>query len=140
VHATSAGFDDEHRCKATIATGAALMAGQEILVLLCAVVAAVMIVVVLRARQRSHAQETDSLADQVICEHLDPAWSLLQSRGHRAIRVGQKHPDLPMEIHISPPFDPRAIFTELELDEPVFVSDRNVLYCKEDWCELHPAG
>ena len=40
--------------------------------------------------------------------------------------------------HLAPPFDPRALFDELKLAEPVFVSERNVLGCKEDLCEIHP--
>ena len=60
------------------------------------------------------------------------------AKGSRITRVGQKHPDLPLEIHVDPPFDPQAVYDELKLAEPVFVSERNVLYCKEDWCELHP--
>ena len=46
---------------------------------------------------------------------------------------------MPLEIHLAPAFDPKAIHDELKLAEPACVSERNVLYCKEDWCELHPA-
>jgi hypothetical protein len=45
-----------------------------------------------------------------------------------------------MEIHLTPPFSPQAVYDELELREPVFVSERNVLYCKQDWCEIHPTA
>lgn len=108
--------------------------------LLGAILAAAALIVVVRARHRSHAAEQLRLADREVCEHLRPAWDLLKSRGHVARRVGQRHPDLPLEIHVTPPFDPRAICSELNLTEPVALSERNVLYCKEDWCELHPAG
>ena len=47
-------------------------------------------------------------------------------------------PTCPLEIHLQPPFDPQAIYDELKLTEPVFVSERKVLYCQEDWCEVHP--
>ena len=52
--------------------------------------------------------------------------------------TGQKAPDLPMEIHLTPVFDPQGVYDELKLAEPVYVSERNVLYCKDDWCEVHP--
>ena len=29
---------------------------------------------------------------------------------------------------------------ELKLADPVFLSERNVLFCKEDWCEIHPVN
>jgi hypothetical protein len=32
------------------------------------------------------------------------------------------------------------VYDELKLAEPVFVSERNVLYCKQDWCEIHPVA
>jgi hypothetical protein len=110
----------------------------DVLTLAGAVVLAVVLVVVVRRRARSHGAFTQRFADENVCEHLRPAWELLRSRGHRAVRVGQKAPELPLEIHVQPPFDPRAIYDELKLAQPVFVSERNVLYCKEDWCEIHP--
>ncbi len=110
----------------------------ELLLLLGAIIVAIAIVIVVRLRQRSHAVEQDRLADDVVCEHLRSTWELLKSRGHRATRVGQRHPDLPLEIHVVPPFDPQAVYDELKLSEPVFVSERDLLYCKQDWCEIHP--
>ena len=103
----------------------------------------VVLVVVVRWRQRSYGVHLGELADQSVCSHLRPAYELLLSRGHRVLRVGQNHPDLPLEIHLvppmgSPPFGPREVYEELKLAEPVFVSERDVLYCKEDWCEIHP--
>jgi len=112
----------------------------DVLTLVGAVLLAVVLVVVVRWRVRSHGEFTQQLAGDNVCEHLRPAWELLRSRGHRAARVGQKAPELPLEIHVQPPFDPRAVYDELKLADPVFVSERNVLYCKEDWCEIHPVS
>jgi hypothetical protein len=78
------------------------------------------------------------LSGDRVCDHLRPVYELLLSRGHVVARVAQDHPNLPLEIHVRPAFDPKAVYDELKLAEPVFVSERNVLYCKEDWCELHP--
>ena len=47
-------------------------------------------------------------------------------------------------ILIEPPVDSYDLEALLELRvstpeaEPVRVSERNVLFCKEDWCEIHP--
>jgi hypothetical protein len=112
----------------------------DVLILVGVAVLAALMVVVVRRRARSHAAFTQGLAEERVCAHLRPAWELLRSRGHRAVRVGQKAPEFPLEIHLQPPFDPRAVYDEMKLGEPVFVSDRNVLYCKQDWCELHPTG
>ena len=114
-----------------------------ILMLAGAAALGVLLVLALRWRRRSYGAHTAQLADQEVCDHLRPALDLLTSRGHRVLRVGQNHPDLPLEIHVapppgSPPFDPRPVYEELKLGEPVFVSERGVLYCKEDWCEIHP--
>ena len=116
------------------------MTQADVLILLGSVLLAVLLVVVVRWRVRSHGEFTQQLADDNVCEHLRPAWDLLRSRGHRAARVGQKAPGLPLEIHVQPAFDPRAVYDELKLSEPVFVSERSVLYCKQDWCEIHPAS
>ena len=116
------------------------MTQADVLTLVGAVLLAVVLVVVVRWRVRSHGEFTQQLAGDNVCEHLRPAWELLRSRGHRAARVGQKAPELPLEIHVQPPFDPRAVYDELKLADPVFVSERNVLYCKEDWCEIHPVS
>jgi hypothetical protein len=80
------------------------------------------------------------LADDSVCPHLRPAYDLLLSRGHGPVNVGQRHPDLPLEVHLAPPFDPKSVLDELKLQPPVFVSERNVLFCKDDLCELHPVG
>jgi len=111
-----------------------------LLTLAGAIALAVVFVWAIRARRRSHRQYVDQAADAEVCEHLRPAYDLLLARGHRVANIGQRHPDLPLEIHLAPTFDPRGVYDELKLSEPVFVSERNVLYCKEDWCELHPVG
>jgi hypothetical protein len=101
--------------------------------------AAVLMVFVLAWRRRSHAQFLEEYAEREVCEHLLPALELLRSRGHRVVRAGQQARDLPLELHLAPGFDPKQLLEELKLGEPVFLSsERNVLYCKEDWCELHP--
>jgi len=111
---------------------------QEFLPLIGAAIAAVALVLVVRWRSKDMVANREQFAHENICEHLRPALDLVLSRGSRIVRVGQKHPDLPLEIHVDPPFDPKAIYEELQLAEPVFLSERNVLYCKEDYCELHP--
>lgn len=111
---------------------------QDILTLAGTAVAAVLLVVVVRWRRRDHAANTHGLAEQEVCDHLRPALDHVLAGGCRITRVGQTHPDLPLEIHVAPPFDPKVVYAQLKLAEPVFVSERNVLYCKEDWCELHP--
>ena len=110
----------------------------DIVLLLGAVVLAVAFVIVVRLRHKSHAENVVKVAGEEVCEHLRPALELLTSRGHRITRVGQKAPDFPMEIHLAPPFEPKALYDELKLAEPVRVSERNVLFCKDDWCEIHP--
>ena len=114
------------------------MDGSDLILLLGAAALAIVTIVVVRLRQKSHAREVNALADRNVCDHLRPAWELLRQRGHVALRVGQKGPDLPLEIHVAPPFVPNELQAELNLSEPVFVSERNVLYCKQDWCEIHP--
>jgi len=116
------------------------MTPNDLLILAAAIVAAVSLVLVVRARHRSHAVEQNRLAEKMVCEHLRSTWQLLESRGHHATRVGQHGPDLPLEIHTAPPFDPQAVYDELKLAEPVYVSERNVLYCRQDWCEIHPTA
>ena len=101
---------------------------------------AVVLAWAVRARRRSHAAWLRETAQREVCPHLRPAYDLLASRGHAPVNVGQRHPDLPLEIHLSPRFDPKAVHDELKLEAPVFLSERNVLYCKEDLCEIHPAG
>jgi hypothetical protein len=110
----------------------------DILQILAAVAAAVVMVVVLRARHRGKAEHDDRYAREHVCAHLKPALLLLEANGHRVTQVGQLGRDMPLEIHVAPAFDPHAIYKELQLAPPVHVSERNVLFCKDDWCELHP--
>ena len=111
---------------------------EDILTLVGVIFAAVLLVVVVRWRRRDFAQNTLDLARDGVCNHLKSTLNHLMERGAIVTRVGQNGPDYPLEIHIQPPFDPKVVYEELKLEEPVFVSERNVLYCKEDWCELHP--
>jgi hypothetical protein len=111
---------------------------RELLRIAGVVVAVVLMFYVIRWRRRGFTQHVNESAQREICEHLRPALDMLLARGHRIIDTGMKHPDAPLEIHLAPRFDPQAVYDELKLAEPVFVSERKVLYCKEDWCELHP--
>jgi hypothetical protein len=110
----------------------------DILQILGAVALVAVMLVVVRARHRQKATHDHNFALANVCEHLRPALELLLARGHRVRRVGQLDRDLPLEVHVEPAFDPQAVYTELELEPPVHVSERNVLICKEDFCELHP--
>jgi len=104
------------------------------------VAAAVVMVFVVAWRRRAQAKFYAEFADREVCEHLRGALELLKSRGHVVVRAGQRGPEMPLEIHIAPGFDPAAIAEELKLEEPVAVSERGVVICREDWCELHPVG
>jgi hypothetical protein len=103
-----------------------------------AVVIGVALVFVVRARRQSHRAFLDGRVDEEVCEHLKAAWDVLRSRGCSIVNAGQRAPDMPFEIHIDMPFDPQAVFDEARLAEPAFVSERRVLYCKDDWIEIHP--
>jgi len=116
----------------------AAITNSEIFQLAGVIAAAIAMVFVVRWRRRSHQRFLEDFADEEVCEHLRGALDLLKSRGHRVLRAGQRNPDMPLEIHLVPAFDPRAIADELKLQPPVYVSERNVLYCREDACELHP--
>ena len=110
----------------------------DLLMLIGALAVALVLAWAVRGRRRSHARDARELAEGEVCGHLKPALEMLLARGHVVRRVGQKARDMPLEIHLEPGFDPRGVYEELKLGEPVFVSERNVLYCKEDWCELCP--
>lgn len=100
--------------------------------------AMVLMIFVLRARRRSQSRFLADYADAEVCEHLRPALDALRARGHAVTRAGQRAEDYPVELHISPPFDPAALFDELKLEEPARLSERNVIICVEHMCELHP--
>lgn len=110
----------------------------DILQLLGAVAIVVVMIVVVRGRQRGKAAHDHQYALENVCEHLRPALEHLLAHGHAVRRVGQVGREMPLEVHIVPAFDPRAVYDELKLAPPVHVSDRDVLICKDDWCELHP--
>jgi len=110
----------------------------DLLLFLGVAIAAVLLIIVVRARHRSHAVWTRQTALEQVCPHLRPALEALLARGHLVLRIGQLAPDLPLEIHLHPAFDPKSLYRELNLAEPVMLSERNALYCKDDWCELHP--
>jgi hypothetical protein len=117
--------------------------GLDILTLLGAAAIGILLIWLVRWRRRDHVHNMRQMAEREVCGHLRPAYETLVSRGHVARRVGQKAPEFPLEIHMgpppgTPPFNPRQLYDELKLAEPVFVSERDVLYCKEDWCEIHP--
>lgn len=103
-----------------------------------AVIAAIAMPFVIRLRRRSQQRFMAEFSDREVCEHLRPALDHLKARGHAVRRAGQRSPDFPLEIHLVPPFDPLRVAEELKLEEPVFVSERNVLFCRQDLCELHP--
>src|SRR4051794_19242216 len=106
--------------------------------ILAVILAAVVMVIVVRARHRGKAAHDLGYAHDNVCGHLKRALQHLESTGHQITRVGKYDPTLPLKIPLHPPFDPAAFKKNLQLEPPVFVSERNVLYCKEDWCELHP--
>ena len=110
----------------------------DILQIIAVLLAAVVMVVVVRARRTGKAKHDTAYANENVCEHLKRALEFLEAAGHQVYRVGQHGPDMPLEIHLQPAFDPHAVYKELQLEPPVYVSERNVLFCKEDWCELHP--
>lgn len=111
----------------------------DIILILLVIAATIATPIVVQLRRRSHARFLQEFAETDICQHLRQALKLLTERGHRVMRAGQLRPNMPLEIHVSPPFDPRKLAEELNLSEPVFVSDRNALCCRKDWCEIHPS-
>jgi hypothetical protein len=74
--------------------------------------AMVVMVVVLRARRRGKAAHDTEYARENVCEHLRPALEHLQAAGHRVYKVGQLTPDMPLEVHLQPPFDPKALYEQ----------------------------
>jgi hypothetical protein len=111
---------------------------RELLKIAGVIVAVIVMIIVIAWRRRGFRAHLDDIAEQEICDHLKPVLAHLKSRGHQIVNVGQRQEEYPLEIHVAPSFDPAAIAKELDLQPPVYVSERNVLYCKDDWCELHP--
>jgi hypothetical protein len=95
-------------------------------------------IVVVRGRHRQKAAHDHRYALDNTCDHLRPALEHLLASGHAIRRVGQMGRDMPLEVHLEPGFDPQALYDRFGLEPPVHVSERNVLICKDDWCELHP--
>ena len=110
----------------------------DILQILAVIVVVIIMAVVLRARHRGKAVHDTEYANDNVCEHLKRTLTHLEAAGHQVRRVGQQAREMPLEIYLQPGFDPHAVYKELQLEPPVYVSERNVLFCKEDWCELHP--
>jgi hypothetical protein len=110
----------------------------DILQILGALAVAIVMITVVRARHRGKAAHDVEFAREEVCEHLRPALAHLEAAGHRVVRVGQVAREMPLEIHVSPTFEPAALYAELKLEPPAHLSERNVLFCKDDWCEIHP--
>jgi hypothetical protein len=110
----------------------------DILQILGMLAVVIIMAIVVRARHKNKAIHDNEFAHENVCEHLRPVLAHLEAQGHQIRKAGQQHPELPLEIYLHPPFDPAAIFQQLKLEPPVYLSERNVLYCKEDWCELRP--
>jgi hypothetical protein len=102
--------------------------------------AAIALAVVVRWRRRDFSESSRKLALEVVCPHLRPALEALLKAGHVVHRVGQKAPDFPMEIHVQPGFEADELVRTLGLEAPVQSSDRKVLFCRDDWCEIHPSS
>jgi hypothetical protein len=110
----------------------------ELLKYLGILAAFVLMIFVVAWRRRSYRRFMDEFAERELCEHLRPALHELRRRGHWVLRAGQRHPQLPLEVHITPAFDPGALARDLDLGPPVHVSERDVLFCDEDFCEIQP--
>jgi hypothetical protein len=115
-----------------------MIEASDILTMVGAVLLAAMLLLVMRARRKSHGEFMEDYARREVCPHLQPVLQHLLQNGHRVARAGQHSPEMPLEIHVHPPFDPQGLYDQLLLQPPVHISGRNALYCKEDWCEIHP--
>ncbi|MGA2496368.1 MAG: hypothetical protein ABSH20_01420 [Tepidisphaeraceae bacterium] len=100
------------------------------------IAAMVVMVFVVRARRRQFHLWLNTTADDEVCDHLRPALDELRRRGHVVVRVGMRAPDMPLEIHLEPPWDAAQLMADLKLQHPVCVSERKVLYCQKCWCEI----
>jgi len=111
---------------------------EDILQILGIIALVVVMTVVIRLRRRGKTTHDVSYAAEHVCQHLKPALDALLARGLIVTQVGQRAREFPLEIHFSDTFDPAALYAKLKLEPPAQVSERNVLFCKDDWCELHP--
>jgi hypothetical protein len=117
-----------------------MLTAEEIFYLVGAAGLGLLLLLVTRWRRSTHATHVRELAAEVVCDHLRPALTHLLDHGYEVRWVGQYHDrDAPVEIHVYPGFDPQTLYDQLQLADPAFVSERNVLYCKEDWCEIRTA-
>src|SRR5437867_12876074 len=82
----------------------------DILELLGAIVVAATLILVVRARHRGKASHDTTYANQNVCDHLRRALEHLEATGHRVTQVGQIGREMPLEIHLEPPFDPNSIY------------------------------
>ncbi len=110
----------------------------DILEILGVVAVAVTLVLVLQFRRRGKADHDLHYSTENVCPHLKPALDLLLERGNRVKSVGQVAREFPLEIHLVGKFDPQGLYDELKMEPPAQVSERGVLFCKDDWCEIHP--
>src|SRR6266705_52111 len=84
----------------------------DILELAGAIVVAAALILVVRARHRGKASHDTTYANENVCEHLRRALEHLEATGHRVTKVGQVAREMPLEIHLEPPFDPNALYKE----------------------------
>jgi len=115
-----------------------MLRSTDILQILGIIALVVVMTIVIRLRRRGKATHDVGYAEENVCEHLKPALEALLARGLTVTQVGQRAREFPLEVHLSGPFDPAELYAELKLEPPVQVSERKVLFCKDDWCEIHP--
>src|SRR5438045_4216957 len=73
---------------------------------------------VLRARRRQHILWLNQTAASEVCDHLRPALTELQRRGHTIRRVELvqlSQEDMTLEIHVAPGFDAQEVYTAASL-------------------------
>jgi hypothetical protein len=96
----------------------------------------VLMIFVVQARRKQHRRWLDETSDQWVCEHLAQALSALKKEGHAVAKIEQGHEDAPLEILIDPPFDVKDFAEKLKIQEPVKLSERQVIYCEECGVEI----
>lgn len=117
-----------------------MMSTSDMIWMAAAGVIAILMIFVVTARRKQHREFVVRRVEEEVCEHLRPAMDLLLSQGANIINAGQRRDDMPFEIHTDAPFDPQTVYQQAKLAEPAHVSERGVLYCKDDWVEIHPSG